>query len=140
MKAIEHGTPESVWVSQPIGRDVVKAFNNILAYTLENKGTSQESENRIAMAISGNRSSEKEKVATLINGIGFDIVDNRQLTDSWKHQSGTPAYCTELTKEELSVALEKANKANAPLLRDKIIENFSHEDTVNLNRKIYNEK
>ncbi|PTI74856.1 3-hydroxyisobutyrate dehydrogenase [Staphylococcus succinus] len=144
IEAIEHGTPESVWVSQQIGRNVVKAFNNLLAYTLENKGASQESKNRIAMAISGNHSSAKEKVATLINEIGFDVVDNGELTDSWKHQPGTPAYCTELTKAELTLALEKANRAKAPTLRDNIIENFSpdftHEDTVNLNRKIYNEK
>lgn len=144
IEAIEKGEVESIWVSQQIGRDVVKAFNNLLAYTLANKGTHQDYKNRIAIAVSGNNIVEKEKVMHIVNEVGFDVVDNGDLNNSWRAQPGTPAYCTELTKEELKEALEKANKEKAPSLREKVIASFSpdfnHEDIVNLNRKIYNEK
>ncbi|MBC1488971.1 NAD(P)-binding domain-containing protein [Listeria sp. FSL L7-1485] len=144
IEAIEKGEVESIWVSQQIGRDVVKAFNNLLAYTLANKGTHQDDKNRIAIAVSGNNIVEKEKVMHIVNEVGFDVVDNGDLNNSWRAQPGTPAYCTELTKEELKEALEKANKEKAPSLREKVIASFSpdfnHEDIVNLNRKIYNEK
>ncbi|WP_323703152.1 NADPH-dependent F420 reductase [Mammaliicoccus sp. Dog046] len=140
--AIEDGEVESEWVSQQIGRDVVKAFNNLLAYTLAEKGSPQGTDNRIAIGISGNNDAEKDIIKQLINEVGFDAVDNGKLSDSWKQQPGTPAYCTELTKSELATALEKANKQKAPQLRDEIMKNFTpdftHDDTVNLNRKIYN--
>lgn len=142
IEAIEDGIPESVWVSQQLGRDVVKAFNNQLAYTLANKGAPQDSNNRIAMAISGNNIKEKETVMNVVSEIGFDAIDSGELKDSWRQQPGTPAYCTELTKEDLKIALGNANKEEAPSRRDKVIENFSpeftHDDVVNLNRKIYN--
>ncbi len=75
------------------------------------------------------------------NQLGFDTVDSGSLSDSWRQQPGTPAYCTELTK-----ALEKANKEKAPFLRDKVIEKLSasnlkplsSKDIVNMNREIYN--
>lgn len=142
IEAIEDGTPESIWVSQQLGRDVVKAFNNQLAYTLANKGTTQDNENRIAMAVAGNDIKEKEIIMNIVSEVGFDTIDSGELKDSWKQQPGTPAYCTELTKEDLKIALANANKEEAPSLRDKVIENFSseftHDDVVNLNRKIYN--
>ena len=73
-------------------------------------------------------------------------MDSGSLSDSWRQQPGTPAYCTELTKEELTKALEKANKEKAPFLRDKVIEKLSasnftplaNKDIVNMNREIYN--
>ncbi|MGX5789572.1 NADPH-dependent F420 reductase [Staphylococcus equorum] len=142
IEAIEDGTPESIWVSEQLGRDVVKAFNNQLAYTLANKGAPRDSENRIAMAVAGNDIKEKETIMNIVNEVGFDTIDSGELKDSWRQQPGTPAYCTELTKEDLKIALGNANKEEAPSRRDKVIENFSpeftHDDVVNLNRKIYN--
>ncbi len=141
---------ESVWVSNQLGRPIIKAFNNLLAYTLENKGISEDSSERIAMAVAGNDSSQKQVVIDLVYELGFDSVDSGSLSDSWRQQPGTPAYCTELTKEELTIALNKANKEKAPLLRDKVMErltehlsvkkevDFSHKDIVELNREIYN--
>ncbi|MDR6204299.1 NADPH-dependent F420 reductase [Paraburkholderia graminis] len=35
---IDEGMPESAWVSRQIGRPVIKAFNNVLAYTLAELG------------------------------------------------------------------------------------------------------
>ncbi|MDC0706028.1 NADPH-dependent F420 reductase [Priestia sp. AB] len=143
---IENGMVESVWVSNQLGRPVIKAFNNLLAYTLENEGTSEDSSGRIAMAVAGNDSSQKQVVMDVVYELGFDTVDSGSLSDSWRQQPGTPAYCTKLTKDELTKALKKANKEKAPLLRDNVIEKFaeekdvefSHKDVVNLNREIYN--
>ena len=36
--ALDDGQPESVWVAEQIGRPVIKAFNNILAYSLAELG------------------------------------------------------------------------------------------------------
>ncbi|MDQ6596455.1 3-hydroxyisobutyrate dehydrogenase [Bacillus salipaludis] len=150
IEEIENGMVESVWVSNQLGRPIIKAFNNLLAYTLENEGTSEGTSGRIAIAIAGNELSKKQLVMDVVNEIGFDAVDSGSLSDSWRQQPGTPAYCTELTKDELMIALKKANKEKAPLLRNKVMERFgellaekkevefSHKDIVNLNREIYN--
>ncbi|MDF1998158.1 NADPH-dependent F420 reductase [Peribacillus frigoritolerans] len=142
IEEIENGMVESVWVSNQLGRPIIKAFNNQLAYTLENKETPEGTSGRIAMAIAGNNLSQKQIIMDVVNELGFDAVDSGSLNDSWRQQPGTPAYCTELTKEELTEALKKANKEKAPFLRDKAVEKFSarfsHKDIVNLNRETYN--
>jgi 8-hydroxy-5-deazaflavin:NADPH oxidoreductase len=150
IEEIENGMVESVWVSNQLGRPIIKAFNNLLAYTLENEGTSEHSSGRIAMAVAGDNQSQKQVVIDIVSNLGFDAVDSGSLSDSWRQQPGTPAYCTELTKNDLTEALKKANKEKAPLLRDKVMERFaqifaenkniefSHKDIVNLNKEIYN--
>lgn len=143
---IENGMVESDWVSNQLGKPIIKAFNNLLAHTLENEGTPEGTSGRIAMAIAGNDVSQKQIIMDVVNQLGFDTVDSGSLSDSWRQQPGTPAYCTELTKEELTKALEKANKEKAPFLRDKVIEKLSAsnftslaiKDIVNMNREIYN--
>ncbi|MGC9933202.1 NADPH-dependent F420 reductase [Priestia aryabhattai] len=146
IEEIENVMVESVWVSNQLGRPVIKAFNNLLAYTLENEGTCEDSSGRIAMAVAGNDPAQKQVVMGIVYELGFEAIDSGSLSDSWRQQPGTPAYCTELTKDELTKALKKANKEKAPLLRDKVIEkfaeekevDFSHKDIVSLNREIYN--
>lgn len=142
IEEIENGMVESIWVSNQLGRSIIKAFSNQLAYTLENRGTPEGTIGRIAMAVAGNDLSQKQIIMDVVNELGFDTVDSGSLNDSWRQQPGTPAYCTELTKEELAEALKKANKERAPFLRDKVMENFSpefsHQDIVNLNRETYN--
>ncbi|MCR8868630.1 NADPH-dependent F420 reductase [Peribacillus frigoritolerans] len=142
---IENGMVESDWVSNQLGKPIIKAFNNLLAHTLENEGTPEGTSGRIAMAIAGNDVSQKQIIMDVVNQLGFDTVDSGSLSDSWRQQPGTPAYCTELTKEELTKALGKANKEKAPFLRDKVIEKLSasnfplaNKDIVNMNREIYN--
>lgn len=146
IEEIENGMVESVWVSNQLGRPVIKAFNNLLAYTLENEGTPEGTSGRIAMAVAGNDQSQKQVVMDVVNELGFDAVDSGSLSDSWRQQPGTPAYCTELTKDELTIALKKSNKAKAPFLRDRAIEKLSasnlkplsNKDIVNMNREIFN--
>ncbi|PAF17558.1 NADPH-dependent F420 reductase [Terribacillus saccharophilus] len=146
IEEIEDGMVESIWVSNQLGRPIIKAFNNLLAYTLDNEGTPEGASKRIAMAVAGDDVEQKQIIMDVVNQIGFDTVDGGSLSDSWRQQPGTPAYCTELTKNELTIALEKANKEKAPLLRDKVMEMLSvanpkllsNKDIVNMNREIYN--
>ncbi|UXR72587.1 MULTISPECIES: NAD(P)-binding domain-containing protein [unclassified Staphylococcus] len=141
VKEIEEGMPESVWVSKQIGRDVVKAFNNQLAYTLAERGKAENEPGRIGMAVSGNDAEQKATVMGIINEVGFDPVDNGSLENSWRHHPGTPAYCTELSENDLRDALERADKEAAPKQRDEVGKHFkpgmTHDDVVQLNRKLY---
>ncbi|MFP7254645.1 NAD(P)-binding domain-containing protein [Terribacillus goriensis] len=146
IEEIEDGMVESIWVSNQLGRPIIKAFNNLLAYTLENEGTPEGASGRIAMAVAGDDVKQKQIIMDVVNQIGFDTVDGGSLSDSWRQQPGTPAYCTELTQYELTKALERANKERAPLLRDKVMEMLSvsnpkllsKKDILNMNREIYN--
>ncbi|MGO4500771.1 NADPH-dependent F420 reductase [Paenibacillus sp. 2RAB27] len=145
IEEIENGIVESVWVSNHLGRPIIKAFNNFLAYTLEHHGTPEGTTGRIAIAIAGDDLSHKQIIMGVANDLGFDSVDSGSLSDSWKQQPGTPAYCTELTKEELIIALNKANKEKAPFLRDKVMEKLSAspgalliQDVIKANREIFN--
>ena len=50
---IDEGTTESLWVSQQLGRPVIKAFNNIYAGHLLKKGQPARTPGRIALALGG---------------------------------------------------------------------------------------
>lgn len=141
---VKNGKVESVWVSEQLGRPVIKAFNNLLAETLENGGKETGTENRIAMAVAGDDEEAKKVITGLINDAGFDAVDSGNLSESWRHQPGTPAYCTELNAEELKQALSDGIKEKAPSLRDKAIAELSslpsypsHPDIVKYNRRLF---
>jgi len=144
IEEIKKGKVESVWVSEQLGRPVIKAFNNLLAETLANGGKEPGAKDRIAMAVAGDDLKAKKIIEGLINDAGFDAVDSGNLSESWRHQPGTPAYCTELTVEELKQALSNAVKKEAPLLRDKAIADLSslqsypsHLDIVEYNRGLF---
>ncbi|MDW9629138.1 3-hydroxyisobutyrate dehydrogenase [Sinorhizobium meliloti] len=116
--AIEEGMVESQWVAQQIGRPVIKAFNNQLAYTQAHEGKPAGTPGRIAMSVYGDDAGAKMTVVGLINDLGFDGIDAGPLAESWRQQPGTPAYCTELTAPELREALGRAVKDRSPKLRD----------------------
>lgn len=144
IEEIKSGKMESVWVSEQLGRPVIKAFNNLLAETLENAGKVPGAVERIAMAVAGDDAEAKKTIIGLINDAGFDAVDSGDLSESWRHQPGTPAYCTELNEEELKQALSDGVKQEAPLLRDKAIADLSslpsypsHPDVVKYNRGLF---
>lgn len=59
IEEIDNGMVESVWISNQLGRPIIKAFSNQLAYTLENKGTPEGAKDRIAMAIAGDDPAQK---------------------------------------------------------------------------------
>ncbi|PJJ08422.1 hypothetical protein CLU83_1689 [Flavobacterium sp. 1] len=144
IEEIKNGKVESVWISEQLGRPVIKAFNNLLAETLENGGKEPGAEDRIAMAVAGDDAEAKKVIAGLINDAGYDVVDSGDLSESWRHQPGTPAYCTELNAEELKQALADGIKEDAPSIRDKAIAGLSslpsypsHPDVVKFNRALF---
>lgn len=144
IEELKNGKVESVWVAETIGRPVIKAFNNLLAHSLEYGSRSEGTAGRIAMAVSGDDDNAKKIVSALINDAGFDAVDAGSLSESWRHQPGTPAYCTELNAEELKQALTDGVKEKAPALRDFVITKFmeftnqpSHKETIELNRSLF---
>lgn len=106
---IESGTTESRWVSQQLGRPVVKAFNNIYAQHLLDRGKPRGARDRIALPVSGDDKRAKETVITLVDELGFDGVDAGGLDDSWKQQPGTPVYATDFDAEGVKRALQEAS-------------------------------
>jgi len=108
--AIESGTPESRWVAQQLGRPVVKAFNNIYAKHLMERGKPKGSPGRIALPVAGDDARAKEVVMRLVDELGFDPVDNGGLDDSWRQQPGTPVYATDHDAAGVRRALESASQ------------------------------
>ncbi len=77
----------------------------------------------------------------LVEATGFDALDSGSLGDSWRQQPGTPAYCTELTANELKSALHSADRPRAPGNRDAVIREvmaaggtLTHDEIVARNR------
>jgi 8-hydroxy-5-deazaflavin:NADPH oxidoreductase len=141
---IESGLPESQWVSAQLGRSVVKAFNSIMAYSLAHKGMAAGQPGRIAIAVSGDDPTAKKIAIQLVDAAGFDAVDAGGLCDSWRHQPGTAAYCTDLDMDALRKALLSADRNKAPQFRDAVIKKmgtlkpgFNNEDLVNINRSYH---
>lgn len=108
IEAIEDGMPESSWVSEQIGRPVIKAFNNIRAADLMNGGRPAGDPKRIALPVAGDDPAAKRVVMQLIEALGFDPVDAGPLDESWKQQPGTPVYATNLNREGVVRALAEA--------------------------------
>ena len=104
------GKTESEYISETLGRPVIKVFNNILEYTLKHKGKAAKEEGRIAISVAGDNEEHKKVAAELVDLIGFDAVDGGSLAQSWRQEPGTPAYCTELNAKELKHAISSAEK------------------------------
>jgi predicted dinucleotide-binding enzyme len=110
IEELENGTVNSVWVQEQLGRTIVKAFSNIGAYSLLTEGMPNTSKDRIAIAVSGNVQEEIDLVMGLVDDVGLDALDAGHLEDSWRQQACGPAYCTDLTLNELKRARESANR------------------------------
>jgi predicted dinucleotide-binding enzyme len=111
---IEQGTTESRWVSQQLGRPVVKTFNNIYADHLLRMGRPKGSPERIALPVAGDDSQTKAKVIELLDELGFDGVDAGTLDESWRQQPGTPVYAQDFDVEGVKKALAQASKERTP--------------------------
>jgi hypothetical protein len=107
--AIESGTPESSWVKQQLGRPVIKAFNNIYAQHLRDRGRPAGSPDRIALPVAGDVAEAKSTVMGLVDELGFEPVDAGGLDDSWRQQPGTPVYGTDFDAEGVKRALSEAS-------------------------------
>ena len=107
---------DSEWVQMHLGsgdRKVVKAFNNIYAASLANNGKPKGDPARIALPISGDVEAHRQIVAGLVDEIGFDVVDNGPIHNSWKHQPGAPAYTMDVpvNRDQLVARLDEADSS-----------------------------
>jgi predicted dinucleotide-binding enzyme len=109
IEPIESGTTESRWVSEQLGRPVVKAFNNIRAQHLMELGTPAGSPGRIALPVAGDDPGAKRVVMALVDELGFDPVDAGSIDESWRQQPGAPVYIANLDAAGVARALEEAS-------------------------------
>ncbi|PPF63425.1 NADP oxidoreductase [Clavibacter michiganensis] len=89
---------------------VVKAFNHIEAAKLTSEAQASGTENRRALVISSDFGDAKTIVTSLIDGFGFDVVDDGSLANSWRVEPGTPAYGPRGTVSEITEMLAAATR------------------------------
>lgn len=118
IEAIEAGQVESLWVVEQLDRPIAKAWNAIGSASLAKKGKPAGTPGRIAIPVAADRPRDREVAMALVGDTGFDAFDAGTLADSWRQQPGAPAYCTDLTREEMGAALAAADRARLPKRRD----------------------
>lgn len=118
VEALEAGQVDRLWVAERLGRPVVKAWNSIGSDSFAKKGKPAGSPDRIALPVAADRDTDREVGMALVEDTGFDAFDAGALAESWRQQPGAPAYCTDLTIEELPAALAAADRARLPRRRD----------------------
>ncbi len=111
---IEQGSTESGWVARMLGRPVVKAFNNIFARHLMERGKPPGTPGRIALPVAGDDARAKSIVMRLVDQLGFDPVDAGGLDDSWRQQPGTPVYAKDYDAAGVRRALAEATPERKP--------------------------
>ncbi|MGZ3487942.1 MAG: NADPH-dependent F420 reductase [Isosphaeraceae bacterium] len=111
---IEDGLTESRWVEQQLGHPVVKAFNNIHAQHLMERGQPAGTPGRIALPVAGDDPAAKAVVLRLIDELGFDGVDAGGLDESWRQQPDTPVYGTNYDAAGVRRALNEASLERKP--------------------------
>lgn len=142
IEAVEDGGQvESVYTSELLGRPVVKAWNAALAETQRTRGVAAGAPGRIAIPVAGDSDDAKKVAMSLVDDTGFDPYDAGPLADSWRQQPMGPAYCTELTLDELPAALAAADRVKDTAVRDSVSErlaalpdNPTLDDVVEMNR------
>ena len=102
-------TAELLQAHLPTSR-VVKAFNHIYAADITARRTPPGTPNRRALAIAGDDAPAKETVASLIDELGFDVVDLGPLAEGWRVQRDTPGYGPDLDAGRLTEAVAAAKR------------------------------
>jgi predicted dinucleotide-binding enzyme len=120
--AIEAGLTESEWVAGQIGRRIAKAWNAITSASFAEKGAPAGAAGRIAIPVAADGDRERDAAITLVDETGLDAVYSGNLAESWRQQPGSPCYCTDLTREEMSAALASAERERLPRRRELAIE------------------
>lgn len=124
VEPIEAGQVESIWVAEALRRPVVKAWNAIGSDSFARKGTAPGTPGRIAIPVAADRDADRKVGMALVEDTGFDAVDAGLLADSWRQQPGAPAYCTDLSREEMPAALAAAGRSRLPARRDLAVAAF----------------
>jgi 8-hydroxy-5-deazaflavin:NADPH oxidoreductase len=108
IEPIESGMTESRWVSEQLGRPVVKAFNTIRAQHLLELGKPAGTPGRIALPVAGDDPNSKRTVMELVDALGFDPIDAGTIDESWRQQPGKPVYAADLDAAGVTRALAEA--------------------------------
>jgi predicted dinucleotide-binding enzyme len=114
IEGIESGLTESRWVEQRIGHPVIKAFNNIYARHLLERGLAAGAPGRIALPVAGDDTAAKAVVLKLVDSLGFDAVDAGGLGESWRQQPGSPVYGKDFEAAGVRAALAAAHEERTP--------------------------
>jgi predicted dinucleotide-binding enzyme len=114
LPGIEESRTESEWVAQHLGRRVVKAFNNIYAQHLLERGKPAGTRGRIALPVSGDNANDKTIVIRLLDEIGFDGVDAGPISESWRQQPASPVYANDFDADGVRRALAEATPGRKP--------------------------
>jgi hypothetical protein len=114
IEGIEGGLVESRWVEQQLGRPVIKAFNNIYAKSLGDKGLPEGADGRVALPVAGDDATAKATVLSLVEQLGFDAIDAGGLDESWRQQPGTPVYTKDHDADGVRKALSEAQRQRTP--------------------------
>ena len=141
----DESKPESIYISEQIGRKIIKSFNSILSYTLQNLGKPKNEKNRIAIQVAGDDEKQKKIVMKLIEDCGFEPYDNGNLENSWTQQPNSAGYCCDYTCEELKKVKEKSKQTKESVKenRNRMMKNFetltggnfSHDNVIKINRE-----
>ncbi|NGO79007.1 NAD(P)-binding domain-containing protein [Streptomyces sp. YC504] len=141
VEAVDNGEVESVWNARQLGRPVVKAWNAALAGTQRTRGLPAGTPGRIALPVAADSARARHVAMRLVDDTGFDPYDAGVLADSWRQQPNSPAYCTELTLDQLPAALAAADRVKDTAVRDSVPERlaalpagFTLDDVVQMNR------
>ncbi|TDQ23024.1 hypothetical protein EDF75_2387 [Raoultella sp. BIGb0149] len=86
---------------------ITKAFNAIPMTQLESDGLPAGAENRRALPLAGDDAEGKAIAAALYDAFGFDALDVGPLSEGWRFERGTPAYCVRMTRQELVSTLAR---------------------------------
>lgn len=114
LPGIEEAPTESRWVSEKLGRPVVKAFNNIYAQHLHDEGKPRGTPGRVALPVAGDDAKAKAIVMQLVDELGFDPIDAGGIDDSWRQQPGSPVYTHDFDAQGVRDALAKAQRQRTP--------------------------
>ncbi len=125
---LEAGKVESIWVSEQIGRPIIKAFNNILSESLATKGTGEGARERLAIAVAGDDAESKRIAMEIVKTVGFEPLDTGSLAESWRHQPASPGYCCDYDAETMRKGLTLANEAKRVEAREKIFKRIQSFD------------
>ena len=84
---------------------ITKAFNAIPMTQLESDGLPAGAENRRALPLAGDDEEGKAIAAALYDAFGFDALDVGPLSEGWRFERGTPAYCVPMSRRALAETL-----------------------------------
>lgn len=115
---VEGRTVESLWVQEQYGRPITKAWNTITDVSFAEKTSEPFATGRIALPVAGDDDGARALVMDLVETTGFEAYDAGVLAQSWRQQPGTPVYMADLTAEELSAALARADANRSWRRRD----------------------